>query len=96
MHDTVAGRAPGPLTPGPRRETHLTRNRLQMRLPISTHPRNPLKHRILQRLQLQLHIPVQMRRPLVTHLPQKRLQMRHKISTNLHNQLKNRHLILHD
>jgi len=28
MHDTVAGRAPGPLTPGPRRETHLTRNRL--------------------------------------------------------------------
>jgi len=39
---------PRPPAPGPRRETHLAKKRLQMRLPISDHHRNPLKQSSLK------------------------------------------------
>jgi hypothetical protein len=45
------------------RETHLAKKALPMRLPTSSHCRNPLKNSGLQRHELQLHIPGQMRLP---------------------------------
>ena len=44
-----------------RRETHLLKNPLQMRLPISPRLRNQLKNSHLRCPQLQLHTPGQMR-----------------------------------
>jgi len=61
--------APGPWppAPGPRpralRVTHLAKKTLPMRHKISDHHRNQLKNRGLQRHELQLHTPEQMRHP---------------------------------
>jgi hypothetical protein len=56
-----------PPAPGPRpralRVTHLAKKTLPMRHKISDHHRNQLKNRGLQRHELQLHTPEQMRHP---------------------------------
>ena len=63
MHESLRTPGPRPLAPGPRRETHLTKNPLKMRLPISPRLRNQLKNRHLNIPQLQPHMPGQMRHP---------------------------------
>ena len=56
-------RTPGPWAPGPRSVTHLPQNPLKMRHKISTHLCKQLKNNLLQRPQLQLYMPGQMRHP---------------------------------
>ena len=63
MHESLPTPGPRPLAPAPRSVTHLPQNPLKMRHKISTHLCKQLKNNLLQRPQLQFHIPGQMRHP---------------------------------
>ena len=95
MLDPLGPSAPSS-TPVTTRETHLAKNCLPMRLPISPRHLNPLKKSRLKPRDYELHIPGTDASPRVTHLAKKCPPMRHKTSPLYLNSLNNKRLKLDD